>query len=321
MARPIKCARLCVGMTTEQPSSGLIGYGARRCGACARELASAATRTQGAIAATNCSKKPHLARARALHFAEDHVSNMIEGTALAKESPVRYWVKNSAYLTAVPAFAALMRAASLRAGNDLERVRLARRLAYRGLSLRPYQVDQEVVELLDELRRRRVSRVVEIGTARGGTLFLLTQALEASARLVSVDLHFGPFGGGYPHWKIPLFHALALGGPSLRLLRGSSQTPEMRDRVLRTLGGPADFILIDGDHSYDGAKRDYELYREIIGPSGIIAFHDIVPGAEGRVGGVPKLWQELKQHQPHREIVKDWSQGGFGIGLLLPSGS
>lgn len=210
-----------------------------------------------------------------------------------------------------------MRAAAGRAGSDRERVKLARQLAFRGFSLRPYQVEEEITLLLEELRTRRVSRAVEIGTARGGTLFLLTQALASSAKLVSVDLHFGPFGGGYPHWKIPLFHALAFGGPKLTLLRGSSQTPEMRDRVRSTLGGQADFILIDGDHSYDGAKRDFELYRELVAPGGIIAFHDIVPGSAERVGGVPRLWQELKAQFPHRELVRDWNQGGFGIGLLF----
>jgi predicted O-methyltransferase YrrM len=239
---------------------------------------------------------------------------------LARDSSVRYWIKNAAYVTGVPAYALLMREASRRAGTDLERVQLARRLAYRGFSLRPYQVDQEIAQLLEELRSRNVRRAVEIGTARGGTLFLLTQALSPGARLVSVDLHFGPFGGGYPHWKIPLFHALAMGGPQLTLLRGSSQTPEMRDRVGTTLGGLADFILIDGDHSYEGAKRDFELYRELVAPGGIIAFHDIVPGSEERVGGVPRLGQELKAQYPHRELVRDWKQGGFCIGLLLPPG-
>jgi predicted O-methyltransferase YrrM len=214
-----------------------------------------------------------------------------------------------------------MRAASLNASDDRERVRLARRLAFRGFSLRPYQVEDEITQLLGVLRGRRIERAVEIGTARGGTLFLLTQALSPSARLVSVDLQYGEFGGGYPHWKIPLFHALALGGPSLSLLRGSSQTEEMRDRVSQTLGGPADFILIDGDHSYAGAKRDFELYRSLVAPGGIIAFHDIVPGSEHRVGGVPQLWQELKRDFQHQELVHDWKQGGFGIGLLFMAGA
>ena len=234
---------------------------------------------------------------------------------------MRYWLKNAAYLSGVPLYALVMQAALRRAPSDHERVGLARRLAFRGFSLRPYQVEDEIVALLDELRSRGVQRAVEIGTARGGTLALLLRALPTSAHLVSVDLQFGAFGGGYPHWKIPLFHALALGGPKLTLLRGSSQTPEMRRRVEHTLGGQADFVLIDGDHSYEGAAKDFALYRDLVRPGGIIAFHDIVPGSERAVGGVPRLWQELKQRHAHREIVKDWQQGGFGIGLLFPDQS
>lgn len=246
---------------------------------------------------------------------------MLQEGALSRDSTFRYWLKNVVYAAGVPAYAAIMRAAARRADTDLARVKLARRLAFRGFSLRPYQVEQEISQLLAKLRGRRIERAVEIGTARGGTLFLLTQALASSCQLVSVDLHFGPFGGGYPHWKIPLFHALAIGGPRLKLLRGNSQTPEMRDLVRETLGGQADFILIDGDHSYEGAKRDYELYRELVAPGGIIAFHDIVPGSPERVGGVPQLWQELKQQFRHEELVHDWGQGGFGIGLLFTADS
>lgn len=216
----------------------------------------------------------------------------------------------------LPAYAVLMKTLAVRARSDRERVALARKVGFRGYSLRPYQVEDEIVALLDELRARRPRRMVEIGTARGGTLFLFLQALGSETHIVSVDMHRGEFGGGYPHWKIPLFHAMALGGPRLTLLRGNSQTESMRQRVLEKLGGPADFILVDGDHSYEGARRDYELYREIVAPNGLMAFHDIVPGGARNVGGVPRLWQELKARHEHREFVKSWDQRGFGIGVI-----
>jgi hypothetical protein len=47
-----------------------------------------------------------------------------------------------------------------------------------------------------------------------------------------------------------------------------------------------------------------------------IPFHYIVDGPESYVGGVPKFWRELKPTRPHFEIVKDWKQGGWGIGVL-----
>jgi len=35
-----------------------------------------------------------------------------------------------------------------------------------------------------------------------------------------------------------------------------------------------DFLFIDGDHSYDGVKKDFDLYSQILSDSGIIMIHD-----------------------------------------------
>jgi len=35
-----------------------------------------------------------------------------------------------------------------------------------------------------------------------------------------------------------------------------------------------DFLFIDGDHSYEGVKKDFELYSQILSDSGIIIIHD-----------------------------------------------
>ena len=43
-------------------------------------------------------------------------------------------------------------------------------------------------------------------------------------------------------------------------------------------GNKLDFLFIDGDHSYDGVKRDFELWSSLVKIGGVIALHDIVPG-------------------------------------------
>jgi predicted O-methyltransferase YrrM len=38
-----------------------------------------------------------------------------------------------------------------------------------------------------------------------------------------------------------------------------------------------DFLFIDADHSYEGVKKDFEMYSPLVRKGGIIAFHDIIP--------------------------------------------
>ena len=48
----------------------------------------------------------------------------------------------------------------------------------------------------------------------------------------------------------------------------------------------------------------------------MIAFHDIVSGPKENVGGVPEFWREMKENFQHKEIIQNWNQGGFGIGII-----
>jgi len=48
-------------------------------------------------------------------------------------------------------------------------------------------------------------------------------------------------------------------------------------------------LFPDGDHSYEGVKRDFEMYSPLVRPGGIIAFHDTV-----FMDGVRRFWAELK---------------------------
>jgi predicted O-methyltransferase YrrM len=84
-------------------------------------------------------------------------------------------------------------------------------------------------------------------------------------------------------------------------------------------GRRVDYLFIDGDHTYEGVKMDYEMYSRLVRPGGIIAFHDIVEHPRHLNVGVPRFWRELKRHLPpdrYVEIVKDWKQGWAGIGLI-----
>jgi len=151
-------------------------------------------------------------------------------------------------------------------------------------------------------------RVLEIGTAGGGTLFIWCRLASDDATVISIDLPRGLFGGGYPMWRAVLYRYFRKPRQKLHLIRGDSHDPRTLEKVKKILGSEElDFLFIDGDHTYEGVKRDFEMYSPLVRRGGVVAFHDIVPGPQEYVGGVPRFWSEVKSRHRHMEVVNDWS--------------
>jgi predicted O-methyltransferase YrrM len=55
-------------------------------------------------------------------------------------------------------------------------------------------------------------------------------------------------------------------------------------------GRKVDFLFIDADHSYEGVKKDFEMYSPLVRKGGIIAFHDIIPDYYTRYGIKTSSW-------------------------------
>ena len=180
------------------------------------------------------------------------------------------------------------------------------------------QVPSELAALGQLLANLRPERALEIGTARGGTLLFLTRLASPQATIVSVDLPGGRFGGGYSSRRRWFYQRFARRRQQLRLLQGDSHSAGMLNRVRAAFSGqPLDYLFIDGDHSYEGVKSDFEMYAPLVRKGGVIAFHDIVEGLPDMVGGVPQFWREIKSRYRHDEMIKDPKQGGWGIGVLF----
>jgi len=68
-----------------------------------------------------------------------------------------------------------------------------------------------------------------------------------------------------------------------------------------------DVLLIDGDHSYEGVKADYEKYAPFVRKGGLILLHDVThPKCEVR-----KFWDEL-DHKVFKVMLL-FSGSGMGI--------
>jgi len=182
--------------------------------------------------------------------------------------------------------------------------------------IQPWQFKEELVQLAEEIENLNPKIIVEIGTANGGTLFMSTRLAQDDALIVSIDLPGGDFGGGYPEWKVPIYKSFARPGQRIELIRGNSHAAETFSKLKEVLNGrEIDYLFIDGDHTYEGAKMDFEKYSTLVRKGGKIGFHDIVVH-KGSQCDVFKLWNEVKQEYTNREFVNDWEQNCFGIGII-----
>jgi cephalosporin hydroxylase len=188
--------------------------------------------------------------------------------------------------------------------------------------LSAWQVESEYCQLVEFVAQQRPRVILEIGTAKGGTL--LAWSRIAIELVISIDMFGGIGGGGYPKAKEKLFRQFAIDRPGVEIvpLRLDSHSLETRERVEETLAQRTiDFLFIDGDHTYAGVKRDFEIWSELVTPGGHVAFHDILRAPEGSECEVDRFWAELKQKYPRNfEFVENPRKAWDGVGVLqMPS--
>jgi len=201
-----------------------------------------------------------------------------------------------------------------------------RALAWAAVSHGATQKTEELRGLIGLLKRHRpLDCVVEIGTASGGTFFAWCQLAEPDAKLVSIDLPGGRFGGGYSQQHVDRLRAYARPGQDTHFLRADSHADATRRELERVLAGTEiDFLMIDGDHSYLGVRADFQMYAPLVRAGGLVAFHDVlhherVPGCQ-----VDRFWHSVRAAYPHWEfLVPDhdagWgSWGGIGVVKVGP---
>lgn len=144
---------------------------------------------------------------------------------------------------------------------------------------------------------------VEIGRFKGGSTFLLASALADGAELWSYDLHVAlraDLSG--PQLDSELTAALDRYGlrDRVHLVVGDSRVVEPPPRA------PA-LVFVDGDHTYEGARADYERWSRFVAPGGHLLFHDAVDaGGYGNFyPGIARLVDEIERDDARFERQPD----------------
>ncbi len=208
----------------------------------------------------------------------------------------------------------------------------------------PYQVfvkqlGDELKDLANLVAKERPKTVLEIGTAKGGSFYVWSRYLDSAEKLVSLDLPGGKFGGGYGERKTEIFREFA---PSkeMHFVRDDSHKAGTFEEV-SDLVDSVDFLFIDGDHTYEGVKQDFEMYSELVSEGGIIALHDIATHFDDKEivenrrqnindieqqhlswndnhpdVNVDQFWAEIVDEYATKEIVSHPEQTWAGIGVV-----
>jgi cephalosporin hydroxylase len=179
------------------------------------------------------------------------------------------------------------------------------------------QIQSEIIEFCKILIERKPKIILEIGTANGGTLFLLSRIAGENSIIFSIDLAVES-SPGIVDYKPPIFYkSFALNNQKMIIIKGNSHDRAILNQVIKYLNKrEIDLLFIDGDHTYKGVKKDFQMYGPLVKENGIIAFHDIVKVPDDYVD-VHKFWNEIKNKYNHMEIVEDWNQERCGFGIII----
>ncbi len=160
----------------------------------------------------------------------------------------------------------------------------------------------ELLWLLDVVAAKDPRVIVEIGVDQGGTF----QALEAAcpdATMIGIDIGAGKWSTGLP-----------LDDP--RVICGDSHDTETLVELRRRLNGrKIGFLLIDGDHSYEGVAQDYWSYLPLVEEGGLIALHDIAEHSPASGVHVSEFWRAVRHRHPDavEYIEPPASWGGYAL--------
>ncbi|MFC6842193.1 class I SAM-dependent methyltransferase [Xanthomonas theicola] len=162
--------------------------------------------------------------------------------------------------------------------------------------------------LVEQLRPQSI---VELGTHRGASFLAFCQAVqeqELTSRVFAVDSWEGDEHAGF--YGEDIYNELR----DYQQRNYASISEMLRMRFNEALeyftDGSIDLLHIDGLHTYEAVREDFESWLPKLSSRGVVLFHDTCVRERGF--GVWQYWAEISQQYPAFELTHT-----HGLGVLL----
>ena len=175
-----------------------------------------------------------------------------------------------------------------------------------------WQYPNQFSKYLSLLSEQKIKSYIEIGCRWGGTFVLTNEYLKkvlfnSMKKSVAIDIIDSPVLN------------YCISNNETQFIKIDSHSQEFKNYMNNNY---FDLIFIDGDHTYNGVKSDYEITKN----SGkIFVFHDIINDV---CPGVVQLWNELKNNEndkynffefteQYEDVWNSTQQKFLGIGVAI----
>ena len=163
----------------------------------------------------------------------------------------------------------------------------------------------------------RPSTFVELGAHSGNSYAAFCQAissLEIPCHAYAIDTWTGDDHSG--SYSEEVFQDLAAFNSAQFASFSTLLRADFKEARPLFANGSVDLLHIDGLHTYEAVKSDFELWLPTLSKRAVVLFHDI--NVRERDFGVWKLWQELHRTFPSFEFHHSHGLGVLGVGGIQP---
>lgn len=169
-----------------------------------------------------------------------------------------------------------------------------------GSTLPCLQIESEMAWLAPFIDKLQPKTILEIGFYKGGWHYVLSPWYAEGAHIIGIDAmsrHRQDDGRAEMEAMIARLEGK---GFRVDMIEGRSDSHaviyEVRALCAIAPGTPHkrfDLLHVDGGHSYDAARYDWGVYKNMVRKGGLVVLHDI--GTRTSQMDVKRVWEEIKE--------------------------